>query len=230
MRLSRGVAAQISVFLARAGAPDGNGASDGNGALNRNGTSDRNGASVEAGGGDPPVAPKASEQPQPAPVELEQTESAGKVPPSLQPVNLKDVVQRSLDRLADRLTERNVRVSVEPGLPTVHAHPKILVDVFSVLISDAVKGVPADRRPEIKIRWETPPEAVRIMVEDNGRNGSGHPGEGSSAPDPSRGEGGQSRRMELVQAEMEKLWGRAGLEPGPDGGSRSWLEFPAIGD
>ncbi len=218
IRLSRGVAAQISVFLARAGAPDGNGALD------------RNGASVEAGGGDPPVAPKASEQPQPAPVEPEQTESAGKVPPSLQPVNLKDVVQRSLDRLADRLTERNVRVSVEPGLPTVHAHPKILVDVFSILISDAVKGVPADRRPEIKIRWETPPEAVRIMVEDNGRNGSGHPVEGSSAPDPSSGEAGAGRRMELVQAEMEKLWGRAGLEPCADGGSRSWLEFPAIGD
>lgn len=215
IRLSRGVAAQISVFLARERA---------------SAEAAQDHSTPASSEPEQPLEPEPTGQPGGASGEPAQAESVEEEPTSLQPVNLKDVVQRSLDRLADRLTERNARVSVEPGLPTVHAHPKILVDVFSLLISDAVKAVPTDRRPEIKIRWETPPEAVRIVVEDNGRNGAEPVVEGSGAAHPSSGESKNGRRMDVVRAEMEKLWGRAGLEPGPDGGSRSWLEFPAIGD
>jgi CheY-like chemotaxis protein len=206
IRLSRGVAEQLSVFMARQRA-DEEAASRAEvvhqtvnaGAVPGAATPAANPAVQVAGNGAAP-APSADEP-----------ETSG-----LQAVDLRGVVGAALDRMESRLTERRVRVSVEPGLPTVHGNEDKLVDVFEALLADALDSVPADRRPEIRIRWETPPESVRILVQDNG--------------DPGHNGGSRGSRFGEIEEAMESIWGRAGLEGGPNGGTQSWLEFPAIGD
>ncbi len=217
IRLSRGVAEQLSVFLARQRADEE--------------AATRTDQVVEAADASP-VAPAVnaagpaagSAAPEPAPEESETSE--------LQAVELKRVVGASLDRIELRLTERRARVSVEPGLPTVHGNEEKLVEVFEALLADALDSVPADRRPEIRIRWETPPESVRILVQDNGTPAHSEQEETEGGPGHAAASNGNSRRSRLgvIQEAMESIWGRAGLEEGPEGGTQSWLEFPAIGD
>jgi CheY-like chemotaxis protein len=209
IRLSRGVAEQLSVFMARQG-PGREVATE---------------TDPAGGGADAPVPP--------TPEPTTQDSPAGKPEAAeLHAVDLKRVVGTSLDRLEERLTERRVRVSVEPGLPTVHGNEEKLVEVFRALLADALDSVPAARRPEIRIRWETPPESVRILVQHNGDPApSGENATDGPAQNPGSNNGpSRPSRLVAIQETMESIWGRAGLEDGPDGGAQAWLEFPAIGD
>ncbi|MBB4268042.1 PAS domain-containing protein [Roseospira visakhapatnamensis] len=85
------------------------------------------------------------------------------------PVGLADVVAEALANLSATIAERGARIGTAPDLPTISGRRSDLVRLFQNLIGNAVKFVPADRRPRIAIRCREAGAAHwRITVADNG--------------------------------------------------------------
>jgi signal transduction histidine kinase/DNA-binding response OmpR family regulator len=150
-----------------------------------------------------------------------------------QPLDLGQVVSSALDQLEGDIRESGARVRVEGALPTVLGQPTTLAQVIANLVSNAMKFVPIGRTPEIRIRAEEGPQAVRLWVEDNGigvptgqeerifrvferlTEGSARPGTGIG--------------LAIVRRGMERLGGRAGVTPNPTGeGSAFWVDIQPV--
>lgn len=119
-------------------------------------------------------------------------------------------------------------LSVESPLPLVTAHEPTLILVFEHLLANARTFVAPGVRPKVRVRGEARGEAARIWIEDNG---VGIPPEHAARifgvfvrlhpKYPGTGIG-----LAIVARAVERMGGRAGVEPGPEGGSRFWIELP----
>lgn len=85
-----------------------------------------------------------------------------------EPVSLVDAVESARAVLAVPIADREARVVVETDLPEVQADRTLLERVVENLLANAVKFVPADRTPEVRIRARMLDHHVRFEVEDNG--------------------------------------------------------------
>lgn len=146
----------------------------------------------------------------------------------VKPVELAAVVSQAMEQVEGYITETGARVEVPRGLPTVLGSQTALVQVVSNLISNAVKFVPGDRKPRVRIRAEDREDYVRLWVEDNGM---GIPQgqeerifrvferltEGGDQP-------GTGIGLAIVRRGMERIGGRSGVERLPDQGSAFWIE------
>jgi signal transduction histidine kinase/ActR/RegA family two-component response regulator len=153
----------------------------------------------------------------------------------LQPLDLSQVVNAALDQLEADIREAGAQVVVEGALPTVLGQSTTLVQVLANLIGNAIKFVPLGRSPEIRIRTEEGPQAVRLWVEDNGVGvPPGQEGrifrvferltEGSARP-------GTGIGLAIVRRGMERMGGRAGVAPNPAGeGSAFWVDLQPVHD
>lgn len=83
-------------------------------------------------------------------------------------VSLLEIVEEARSTLAAQIAERGASIIVEGDLPTVEADRTLLGRVVENLISNAVKFVPGDRTPEVRIRARVQDHHVRIDVQDNG--------------------------------------------------------------
>lgn len=86
---------------------------------------------------------------------------------SLRPVDCAAVVHGVLVELAPAIDEMRAEVAVG-DLPTVVADPSLMTEVFRNLISNALKFVGPDVRPEISVTAERRGKKWRFMVADNG--------------------------------------------------------------
>ena len=86
----------------------------------------------------------------------------------LEPVSLDDVVEAAKGQLAADLTESGAEVHVEGALGTVMAHHDTLVQVVANLLSNGVKFLPAERRPQLRIDSQQRDAEIRLRVRDNG--------------------------------------------------------------
>ncbi|MGH7532600.1 MAG: sensor histidine kinase, partial [Gemmatimonadales bacterium] len=68
------------------------------------------------------------------------------------PVDLGQTVTAATRQVKGDLAARRAHLTVDPALPTAVGHPATLVQVFANLIGNAVKFVPADRIPEVRVR------------------------------------------------------------------------------
>ncbi len=84
-----------------------------------------------------------------------------------EPTALDDCADRALDILADRAEQRGARISRDP-LPVVPGDPVLLTQLYQNLISNALKFVPPERPPEIRLTAERTPEGWILGVRDNG--------------------------------------------------------------
>jgi PAS domain S-box-containing protein len=132
-------------------------------------------------------------------------------------------------QLAPDIKERKADIRIENALGTVLADPLLLIQVFTNLLSNALKFVPPGTDPQIRIRGERRQQAERIWIEDNGigidpryrerlfrlfeRLDSDYPGTGIG--------------LAIVKRAVERMGGRVGLEPSQSRGSRFWIELPA---
>jgi len=177
--------------------------------------------------------------------------------PELIPVHLGPLIERILESLEPEITERNAKVQLQMTFPLVTGNPYLLEQVFTNLIGNALKFVPAGARPEISIsatqievgrgvEGRTPvPEpsaptsdlrppisgAVRITVTDNGI--------GISALGLERLFGmfqklhsndeypGTGIGLAVVKRAAELMNGRVGVFSEPNHGSSFWIELPA---
>ena len=82
--------------------------------------------------------------------------------------DLDDVVASAATQLEAQLGARDAELVVERPLGRVWGHRASLAQVFSNLIANAVKFVPAERRPRVRIASERTEAGVEVCVEDNG--------------------------------------------------------------
>jgi two-component system sensor histidine kinase KdpD len=91
---------------------------------------------------------------------------AGALKLNLEPCDVEDVISSSLEAVENRLSGRQVRVRIEPGLPLVRLDFVLLVQVLVNLLDNAIKY----SQPEqgIEITADLQEEALRLLVEDHG--------------------------------------------------------------
>jgi hypothetical protein len=151
----------------------------------------------------------------------------------LEPVNLGVVVEGVLEDLRGDLAERKAEIEVVPPLPWVVGNPLLLAQSVTNLVSNAIKFVPPNVTPRVRIRADVgaEPEQVRLWVEDNGigippefhrmlfrvferlHGRNEYPGTGIG--------------LAIVRRAVERMGGAVGVDSAPDRGSRFWVELRA---
>lgn len=149
---------------------------------------------------------------------------------NLRPLRLDSVIAEVCDeRLASELQERQAQVTVERPLPDVMGHYPTLVQVLTNLITNAVKYMPADRSPQVRIYAEPRGEWVRLWVEDNGIGIDPHYHERIfNVFERLHGEEsypGTGIGLAIVRKGVERMGGQVGVESQLGQGSRFWLEL-----
>ncbi len=152
---------------------------------------------------------------------------------SCQPVDLNRVVREALGELVEDIGERGAEVMVSEALPRVVAHPTVLGQVIVNLLSNATKFVAPGTRPHVAVWADQHGDQVRLWVADNGIGippqnqervfGAFERLHGVEAY-PGTGIG-----LAIVRRGVERMGGQVGIESGPGGGSRFWIELPGNG-
>ncbi len=148
----------------------------------------------------------------------------------LQPVKLEGVINEAVFQLKALIEEKGAKVTVSDELPVVKATHSIALQIFTNLISNAVKFSRPEIPPEVKIYTkEIESNKVRVIVQDNGigiepehferifkiferlHGIETYPGTGIG--------------LAIVKKGAEKIGGKVGVESSPGKGSRFWVEF-----
>lgn len=86
----------------------------------------------------------------------------------LQRVSLASLVHTCLHQLQPEIQQRQAQIIVDEDLPEVQGNPILLNLALTNLLSNALKFLPADRRPIIMVRATTSEQLCRLEIEDNG--------------------------------------------------------------
>jgi signal transduction histidine kinase len=147
----------------------------------------------------------------------------------LQSINLTSLVEDVLAQLEPDFQERQAQVVVEKPLLSVLGHRSTLVQIISNLVENALKFVPPQTAPQVKIWTELRGEQVRLWVSDNGigiapqhqerifkiferlHGAEIYPGTGIG--------------LAIVHKGVERMGGQTGLESEVGEGSRFWMEL-----
>lgn len=148
---------------------------------------------------------------------------------ALGPVDLENVFGQVLALLEKEIEEKQATVLKKDPLPVVHGHQVVLQVMLTNLVSNALKFVAADVRPNVVIRYEDKGQSVRIWIEDNGI--------GIAPEDHNRIFGvfqrlhtsqaypGTGIGLAIVRRGVDRMLGRAGVESVLGQGSRFWIEL-----
>ena len=148
----------------------------------------------------------------------------------LQPVDLVEVVTGVVKDLNPLIEETKAEIALEQLSFTVKGQKSILIQSILNLVTNAIKFVPADTKPEVRIWAESRNHWIRFSIEDNGIGIT--PANQQKIFDifirlhgvqtyPGRGVG-----LAFVKRGIERLGGRVGVESELGRGSKFWLELP----
>jgi PAS domain S-box-containing protein len=144
-------------------------------------------------------------------------------------IELRDVVDASVQALREEAADRGARIEIASDLPVVAGNRSLLLQVFTNLLSNAIKfGGPS---PRVRIWAERRgEETAHVWVEDEGIG---------IAPEHQERIFGVFERLHGVEAYpgtgiglaivrkgVERLGGHAGVESEEGRGSRFWVELP----
>jgi PAS domain S-box-containing protein len=150
----------------------------------------------------------------------------------IQPVRLDSVLESALSSLKPEIEACKAQIFVEHPLKIVLAHYLILNQVITCLLSNAIKFVPEELTPQIRVWSETRDQKVRLWIEDNGigieaehhsqifkvferlHSNERYPGTGIG--------------LAIVKKGCEKMGGNAGVESKLGKGSRFWIDLDQI--
>lgn len=147
----------------------------------------------------------------------------------LEPVNLEETITHVLTDLAADIAERKAAISREGTLPVVKGNPTLLKQIASNLVGNAIKYVPADRIPRVRISCESAGERVKIWIEDNGLGIAPEHHDAifepfkrlhSEAAYPGTGLG-----LAIALKAARRMGGNIGVESSLGSGSRFWIEL-----
>ncbi|HYF00577.1 MAG TPA: PAS domain S-box protein [Planctomycetota bacterium] len=146
------------------------------------------------------------------------------------PVDVEALLEEILLEMAHVLGESKAQVRLEKPLPKVQAHPVLLRQALTNLISNAVKFAQPGSPPSVVVRAEVRDGPVRILVEDNGIGIGPEDVERVFRPferlESAKGFPGTGLGLAIVRRSVERMDGKVGLEPAPGGGTRFWIELP----
>jgi PAS domain S-box-containing protein len=128
-----------------------------------------------------------------------------------------------------QIQQTNAAIETVEPLPTVLADKATLGQCLANLLGNALKFVPSEIQPRIRLWAETSDDFARIWLQDNGvgipveyherifkvferLNGTRYPGTGIG--------------LAIVRKGIERMGGRVGLESEPGKGARFWIELP----
>jgi signal transduction histidine kinase len=149
----------------------------------------------------------------------------------IQPVPLQEIVR---DVLAQHGLARaaGAEIAIADGLLPVLAHPALLAQCLTNLLDNAIKFVPPEATPRVRIRTEARDANIRIWIEDNGigidpahhqkifglfeRAGNTRDYEGTGVG------------LAVVSRCVQRMNGELGVESTLGAGSRFWIELPAV--
>ena len=83
-------------------------------------------------------------------------------------VELDGVIREVLENLEREISESGARIEIETAFPAVTGHRALLETAIQNLVSNAIKFMPADRKPVVRIGAETDESNHTVYVADNG--------------------------------------------------------------
>lgn len=149
----------------------------------------------------------------------------------IRPTSLEPILNDVLAQHRATIQAKHAVIEVERPLPPVPADRVGLQQILFNLVGNALKFVPAGRRPEIRVRVELREGRPRLWVEDNGigiekrhqetifklfqrlHGARDYPGTGIG--------------LSLVKRAASRMGGECGVESEPGSGSRFWVDFQA---
>lgn len=146
----------------------------------------------------------------------------------LDTLDLDAVLADVLDQYPDlRAAYRQITIAAPLG--TVYGHAPSLVQCFSNLLHNALKFVPPDRTPEVRVSSEPAGGRLRVSVRDNGigiapahqQRIFGMFERASPASVPGTGIG-----LAIVKKAVERMGGTVGVDSAPGQGACFWIELP----
>lgn len=156
----------------------------------------------------------------------------GRVEARREPIEVGPLLEEVLATVAEEVEEKKAEVIRPKGdLPVPFGDRLLLSQVLTNLITNAIKFVPAGRRPRVEIGVETFDRRVRIWVRDNGigiepeyRERIFRIFERLHSRDEYQGTG---IGLAIASRAADRMGGRVDLESKPGEGSRFWVELEA---
>ena len=144
----------------------------------------------------------------------------------LEPVDSGALLQELLETYP-QFHEARKCISVDGAIPMVLGNNALLTQCFSNLLTNALKFVPKERVPKVRIFTEVVSNRVRLWFQDNG---IGIPEESHEMVFKmfhrlNRDFEGTGIGLALVKKAVERMGGAVGFESHPGQGSRFWLEL-----
>lgn len=147
---------------------------------------------------------------------------------SLDGLDLDSVLSDVMERYPDLAAARQW-IGIEAPLGRVFGHGPSLAQCFSNLLQNALKFIPVDREPRVRVFGRPRDERIRVFVEDNGigidpahhERIFGIFERATSAHFPGTGIG-----LAIAKKAVEKMGGSIGVESTVGAGARFWIELP----
>ena len=152
----------------------------------------------------------------------------------LQAVDLAEVVTEVVKDLKPLIEEAQAEIVLKQLSFTVQGQKSILIQSILNLVTNAIKFVPADTQPEIRIGAELRNYWIRLWIEDNGIGIT--PTNQQKIFDlfirlhGTKTYAGRGVGLAFVKRGIERLGGRVGVESEFGRGSRFWLELPEFSE
>jgi len=149
-----------------------------------------------------------------------------RAPVRLERVELADTVAVVRGSLADQIAERRGSVEVEGDLLPVEADRTLMERVVENLMANALKFVPDDKLPEVRIGSRRQESHVRFEIRDNGVGIASEDVPRAFRAferlDPGRFPG-TGVGLAIVQKAVERMGGEVGVHSEPGGGSTFYV-------
>lgn len=157
---------------------------------------------------------------------------AGREPDERRATPLLAAVQAAREQLASQLLQRQATLDVGTPLPAVDVSEPRLIELFVILLDNALRYTPLERAPRIRIEAQVQEATVACRVSDNGVGISPAQRQraltlfqrlpAGTALSPEGSGAGLAIAQRIVTARGGRLW----IEDAPDGGARICFTLP----
>jgi len=150
----------------------------------------------------------------------------------LVPVDLRQTVESVLSGMEGEIQRRNAHIHLDGDWPTVMANERMLKQILTNLLTNALIYVPSDREPDITIAGESKNAKAVLRMKDNGIGISPEQIDRAFKPfirlptpinAPGTGMG-----LAIVKKAAERMNAAVGAESTPGRGTSFWLELPTV--